>query len=718
MFLQRWRWVGLALAAFAIIPSLLAEPSSLPGGRLTSRAVIATAGAPIPQPATAHTEKEFTERMNSWRCRAYLESFQQAAKGKPWEKDGQEFVLDTVAEFHARDTGQPPKRWQILADRGNALLNAGCNDCVVRYLTTRCRHLLDSNQQTELSDLQKILGDTERDPNYRKAFAFMVAAHIRDALPNASDFDQKILDVMGQAYEEGSYGGDNDAIFIRQLGEYIDMDKSSGQAEKLVASLGSLSNWARKTILGRVENSRAWQMRTNQATFREGLDRAETLLTEAWRERPDQPFAAAVMIAIAMESQAPRQTIRTWFDRAVSAQFDLRQAYYLYEMALQPAWGGSYDEMIEFGLACAGTKRSETDVPGRFVDIAERVGRETSKLRATFGYAPVADAILASDKGYVASVDRPGNLNLWLYNTMLDAWLCQRWSDGKAAMDRLPDRVPTVGILNRLKRFDLGIDDLRGEIEVFNSPAAVAYGKAREMDLQDRYREAATYYDAAMNATAGSPSVSAFIASMKQINGLRIEFDKAQWTDVSPVFMGDELWRFSKAADITVPQPGILQIVGKGQTTLSTCKMMVGENYELQADFEFLSPAEGRHLFAVALGRSPTFNYVTCQMYFEKNLIGSLNILKEFYNTTNPKYAVYLQQKNHLFIQCWKGAVNLQVNGQTIFHKLISVDGTPSDHFGTIGFGGYRLGADEGYRLSNILIRPLKSDPAEGNAGQ
>ncbi len=50
------------------------------------------------------------------------------------------------------------------------------------------------------------------------------------------------------------------------------------------------------------------------------------------------------MISTSGDAPQPGEDARTWFDRAVAAQFDYWPAYQARLVFLQPRWGGSYEE--------------------------------------------------------------------------------------------------------------------------------------------------------------------------------------------------------------------------------------------------------------------------------------------------------------------------------------------------------------------------------------
>jgi hypothetical protein len=97
--------------------------------------------------------------------------------------------------------------------------------------------------------------------------------------------------------------------------------------------------------------------------------------------RPDMPFAAAEMIAVAMAGVAEGETMRLWFDRAVAAQYDYEYAYTSVLWGLLPRWGGSYSRMLAFGAACARTRRFDTAIPTYLNTAVRQIANELPDWR-------------------------------------------------------------------------------------------------------------------------------------------------------------------------------------------------------------------------------------------------------------------------------------------------------------------------------------------------
>ena len=234
----------------------------------------------------------------------------------------------------------------------------------------------------------------------------------------SAELNRKILELRRAGFEEGSYRGKDDAFFVDQvLSDYDPLRNDWDANEKLVTETKDLPEWARDTILGHIEIARGWKARGGgyaDSVTAEGwkeyhaqISKARDHLETAWKQQPDQPYAAADMIRVAMDSgPGSAANARLWFDRTVKARFDYLGAYGTYKFSLLPRWGGSYQQMMAFGLACAATNRFDTEVPRQFSAVVNQICGDTHQLREVYELPDIAHALVAVDQGYIAAASR------------------------------------------------------------------------------------------------------------------------------------------------------------------------------------------------------------------------------------------------------------------------------------------------------------------------
>ena len=156
----------------------------------------------------------------------------------------------------------------------------------------------------------------------------------------------------------------------------------SGFLEKIEAAEGDLKPWLRSMLLGSLHSKQGYNARgtgaartVGEAGWRQlskSLEIAEREFKKAYTLHPERPEAATLMITIAMHG-ATDESERTWFDRAVKAEFNHMGAYERYRISLYPNWGGSNEAMIEFAEECAATGRYDTQVPLEMKEVFDRI---------------------------------------------------------------------------------------------------------------------------------------------------------------------------------------------------------------------------------------------------------------------------------------------------------------------------------------------------------
>jgi len=132
-----------------------------------------------------------------------------------------------------------------------------------------------------------------------------------------------------------------------------------------------ISPWLMHMLVGKTFEKLAWDARgvgfahtvTTQGSegFQKNLSYASLHFQAAWLLRTDIPFAAYEMIMIS-RAHGDAWNPRDWFDLVVSAQNDYRPAFDRYLHVIRPRWGGSVEQMIDFGLECAATKDFENGI--------------------------------------------------------------------------------------------------------------------------------------------------------------------------------------------------------------------------------------------------------------------------------------------------------------------------------------------------------------------
>jgi hypothetical protein len=141
--------------------------------------------------------------------------------------------------------------------------------------------------------------------------------------------------------------------------------------------------------------------------FSQNLVFARNHLVKSWNENPHDPAAAAEMITVCMGESEETETMRTWFDRAVAAEFDYMDAYGKMMSGLRPRWLGSYDDMNAFGRECAATRRYDTRVPYERVVVTLDNAEDQDDQGAEYQNPELANEVLTVLDRYFAEPNPP-----------------------------------------------------------------------------------------------------------------------------------------------------------------------------------------------------------------------------------------------------------------------------------------------------------------------
>ncbi len=190
-----------------------------------------------------------------------------------------------------------------------------------------------------------------------------------------------------------------------------------------------------------------------------------------------------MMAAFMGGGRVPDETLRTWFDRTVAAQFDYNPAYGEMLWYLRPRWGGSHEAMLAFGRACLETKRFDTVVPSTFIRAVDDVSSEVDDWRTTYQEASVAADVLACSRGMVDEPTRRAEQPLRLSYLAINAWMCGRADEAGKALAALAGKGGfRSAAAEKLGRFNLDQKAFFSEVALLNGPARDDYQIAEAMD--------------------------------------------------------------------------------------------------------------------------------------------------------------------------------------------------------------------------------------------
>lgn len=439
----------------------------------------------------------------------------------------------------------------------------------------------------------------------------------------------------------------------------------------------------------------------------------------AWLLRPDLPHAAGGMSSIAnVNPRDEHWSPRDWFELACRAEFDFLPVYSSMKNALLPRWGGSHEEMIEFGIECAATKAFETPVPYMLTEIIMQIDKETSGgttwenpeyLKILNDFWTELDTWATENK-----IDRKSP-RLY-YQISFNAALRirnQKYAEAKAILDTVEGDVSTVPMLPIITDPDLAVSSVYALADP-GSEALIEiekrFGSSLPRDATAEELDEAIKVFAAAGADCQVPRAKLYLAAREHSLTLQKKFLTGDWVDLQ---FDPELthWRIQDSV-ATVESPTSLHLSNLTQgdsVQLAIPRVSFSPPYELHVTVERIRgqknidrPAVnvGSISEAIVLGEPGGITFVIDD---EPRIAGTY-----LPNGVQPEtyYLLGLKDKARLGLQIWSGHYLYFVNHFVIPLRPVSQFRAGSQ----LSLGGNVWEVDTGeIRISDVRIRKMQA---------
>ena len=294
-------------------------------------------------------------------------------------------------------------------------IDAGSDDPLIRAWHARIclfeRSTLDKLDEICLTAMQQL-----RSRGYGRDAAVLMrcflyeSAILRGGGKSVERIFPLVVDLVRWLEEEGIQPARRDVVYQRLQRIVNTTFNDWFRLRKACLHSTKIDPWYLHMMLGHSESSNAWLVRGHGFAsevkedrwndFYKHLRNASDHYECAWNLAPELPYAAAEMINVTNAANAPDDSPTDWFLRAVSARFDYAPAYTMLDNARLSRWGGSVEQLLEFGDACLATERFDTLVPYHVLTLMETI--RTNELSQGNGQA-LSDV-----------VDLPGMLSRFL----------------------------------------------------------------------------------------------------------------------------------------------------------------------------------------------------------------------------------------------------------------------------------------------------------------
>lgn len=419
----------------------------------------------------AKTMKDFNCAFRAWWRKLIVDPYKQSHPGKLNDLSAQIKFLDEYCSYKA----QLPLEESIdsLIAKGRLFVIKNPNaDGAPKYscdpLLTLCLGDLmirkcSKNRKAEFKNIEPLFIYAMKGLEKRKANKVLLAL----AADRLSEIQYFVYGNWGAPYEKaieafaGLFIVDNFSTPEEQRIAYHLLYKSfwlhgRSAAEKMLRAIKKSKKnpppWLVNMIKGRVAEKKAWEARGGgwaSTVTKEGWKKFKKFDTEAavfyrkaWKLYPELPEAAERLISVAMAGHTrPGEGEEFWFQKALNAEIDDKEAYRRYLWALRPRWGGSHAQMLGLGLRAYNTKRFDTPLPLYFVRACLNVTEELPVVkRLSFFRQPQIKKMIIDIYEKILAEKSLTKRERWKMS--LEYACCKAWMGDYVAAKKMYDAAP------------------------------------------------------------------------------------------------------------------------------------------------------------------------------------------------------------------------------------------------------------------------------------
>jgi hypothetical protein len=395
--------------------------------------------APMKTTSSGLMEKDHADLRLRWAKMRLVAEAEGRWRGQPWENDARAVTRDGL-EIWINQARVRNKVTPQMTARARALLDAGCQEPLACFMS-QIMLFEEKHDWRAAQAASNLAYRSTGKKNIPAPLRTWIVSYYLDWLGHqthariSSNDADRLLSIMGEAIIDPGYAGELEPVLVRDLGVWLKAtsDFKREALDKLRDTIiaSPRSEWAKQTMLARLEIEYAWKIRGRDWAsevsedsfkgFAEHLALASAHARKAHDLRTDRPESAAEMITILNGQEATKEEIRGWFDLSTQAQFDYLPAYRSLLNACSEKWGGSQGLVLMLGRRFAETGRYDTEVPDLVFDACLMITTEVANARAVFSHPLVKDAIVtyARSKGQSKSGDQQENSNF----AAVAAWL-------------------------------------------------------------------------------------------------------------------------------------------------------------------------------------------------------------------------------------------------------------------------------------------------------
>ena len=333
----------------------------------------------LPDNPSVDLDRDAIERYRAYRLELVEEYRRLTADAGAAKTAGEAFLLTNYTGMATTE------ELQALA---LAAVAAGSTDPLVRANHAR----LSLYDQEHLKELDEICLSALNDVK-AKGYSLCCAALIRSYLYESGKLsvqrsshertDPLIVAIVRWLEHESQQPARRDVVYQRLLRVVNATTDDWLSLHQVCAQSTKLDPWYVHMMAGHFHYRMGWKVRGNGYAsevkeaawdaFHGELRKAADHYEYAWLLAPELPYAAEEMIGVANAGREIEDSPTDWFLRAVTARLDHYPAYSALDNARLSRWGGSVEELLDFGNACLESHRFDTRVPCHLLDVLEQI---------------------------------------------------------------------------------------------------------------------------------------------------------------------------------------------------------------------------------------------------------------------------------------------------------------------------------------------------------
>ncbi|TWU67057.1 peroxiredoxin family protein [Crateriforma conspicua] len=571
----------------------------------------------LPPGDDAYTVRKLSEDKYQYHHRTLVDSYKKLGKRNArWDTDAIAFLDETAKSFASK---VDRKTDEALESIGKTLMDRDCDDPVVRYAyaVMLYRNNRDKHARPKaITIIEQSHGDFSvlGYPTHLKlAAARMLWNFYRDQ-DNKKQYNAK----KAKRYLDRCWHQSLEAIPIDDpeshqsrviaenvLGFFSELPPGlRGNYFFTANKMKDLSPWLVNLIGGQMHLDKAWQARGNgwasEVTpegwkgFEDHLQRAENCLRRAWKACPERPHAATEMITVAMAGGTDAdEGVDFWFRQATEAQFDYWPAYAKWLHAMRPRWGGSHNEMLEFGQQCAATGRCDGDVPYTLCDAVIRIMRDRhNPVGERYIQKPgVYQAVRNVCNQYLDEAQNNETLQDWQRSNMKhwwrSMWLAFAYHAGQyQEARRLLELIEFKPHDDPFGKFPLDADQVIFAVMSRTGPRKNQIAEAVAAIQSKQYSAAVEKLEAVLQNDDLYPLVADRLESLQVALTWRVALDQSDHgTEISLLPSDDRVLGWEKVSGEWIRRPsGAIRGISQTTGMIARCQVDFGPRWELSGE--------------------------------------------------------------------------------------------------------------------------------------